>query len=257
MPCSCVRCPTANRTAWFTSGRTCGTATSPTSRGRRATSTICGESTSAFTGVAALTTGRQVFVRERGRRRSRVGADCGGDTEHLQVARRACRPRAGLHRRGRHAAAAAASGPGGCRTGTRCARDATPAAADDAESRILAATLRRQYRRRGIGRQARRASRSKSLACSSLASSCCSLPASAVERTPDLWTPLRIDFAAGSRINVFLRVIGRLKPGVAHGRSARPARLARRRFAKAIRRSSRQQASTCGWSRCTRISWPT
>jgi len=35
-----------------------------------------------------------------------------------------------------------------------------------------------------------------------------------VERVPDIWTPLRIDFAAGSRINVFLRVIGRLGPGV-------------------------------------------
>ena len=35
-----------------------------------------------------------------------------------------------------------------------------------------------------------------------------------IERYVDLWTPLAIDFAAGSRINVFLRVIGRLKPGV-------------------------------------------
>jgi putative ABC transport system permease protein len=35
-----------------------------------------------------------------------------------------------------------------------------------------------------------------------------------VERIPDVWTPLRVDFAAGSRMNGFLRVIGRLKPGV-------------------------------------------
>ena len=35
-----------------------------------------------------------------------------------------------------------------------------------------------------------------------------------VERIVDLWTPLTVDFAAGSRINVFLRVIARLKPGV-------------------------------------------
>jgi putative ABC transport system permease protein len=35
-----------------------------------------------------------------------------------------------------------------------------------------------------------------------------------VERNVDLWTPLRVDFAAGSRINVFLRVVARLKPGV-------------------------------------------
>jgi predicted permease len=35
-----------------------------------------------------------------------------------------------------------------------------------------------------------------------------------IEPTPDVWTPLRVDFAAGSRTNVFLRVIGRLKDGV-------------------------------------------
>jgi len=35
-----------------------------------------------------------------------------------------------------------------------------------------------------------------------------------IERVVDLWTPLAIDFEAGSRINVFLRVLGRLKPGV-------------------------------------------
>jgi putative ABC transport system permease protein len=32
-----------------------------------------------------------------------------------------------------------------------------------------------------------------------------------VERAPDLWTPLRVNFATASRNNVFLRVIGRLK----------------------------------------------
>ena len=35
-----------------------------------------------------------------------------------------------------------------------------------------------------------------------------------IERVVDLWTPLTVDFAAGSRINVFLRIIARLKPGV-------------------------------------------
>ena len=35
-----------------------------------------------------------------------------------------------------------------------------------------------------------------------------------IERNVDLWTPLTVDFAAGSRINVFLRIIARLKPGV-------------------------------------------
>ena len=32
-----------------------------------------------------------------------------------------------------------------------------------------------------------------------------------VERVPDVWTPMAVDFASGSRINVFLRVIARLK----------------------------------------------
>ena len=39
-------------------------------------------------------------------------------------------------------------------------------------------------------------------------------PGSNIERVPDLWTPMRINFAEGSRINVFLRVIGRLGSGV-------------------------------------------
>lgn len=38
-------------------------------------------------------------------------------------------------------------------------------------------------------------------------------PNIAIQRNVDLWTPLTFDFAAGSRINVFLRVLGRLKPG--------------------------------------------
>ena len=32
-----------------------------------------------------------------------------------------------------------------------------------------------------------------------------------VERAPDVWTPLRVDFASGSRNDVFLRVVARLK----------------------------------------------
>jgi putative ABC transport system permease protein len=35
-----------------------------------------------------------------------------------------------------------------------------------------------------------------------------------IERAPDVWTPMRVNFAAGSRVNVAQRVIGRLKPGV-------------------------------------------
>ena len=35
-----------------------------------------------------------------------------------------------------------------------------------------------------------------------------------IERAPDLWTPMRVNFAAGSRVNVAQRVIGRLKEGV-------------------------------------------
>ena len=39
-------------------------------------------------------------------------------------------------------------------------------------------------------------------------------PGTNVERSPDVWTAMRVDFAGGSRINVFLRVMARLKPGV-------------------------------------------
>jgi len=39
-------------------------------------------------------------------------------------------------------------------------------------------------------------------------------PKANIERVPDMWTALRINFDSASRINVFLRVIGRLKPGV-------------------------------------------
>ena len=39
-------------------------------------------------------------------------------------------------------------------------------------------------------------------------------PNTSIERAPDIFTALRVDFGAGSRTNVFLRVIGRLKEGV-------------------------------------------
>jgi predicted permease len=35
-----------------------------------------------------------------------------------------------------------------------------------------------------------------------------------IERNPDIWTALRINFATGNRNNVFFRLIGRLKPAV-------------------------------------------
>ena len=35
-----------------------------------------------------------------------------------------------------------------------------------------------------------------------------------IERAPDIWTPMRVNFAAGSRVNVQQRVIGRLRDGV-------------------------------------------
>ena len=39
-------------------------------------------------------------------------------------------------------------------------------------------------------------------------------PSAGIDRVPDVWVALRIDFASASRINVFLRTIGRLKTGV-------------------------------------------
>jgi putative ABC transport system permease protein len=39
-------------------------------------------------------------------------------------------------------------------------------------------------------------------------------PGSNIERHPDLWSPMRVDFTQGNRNNVGLRVVGRLRPGV-------------------------------------------
>jgi putative ABC transport system permease protein len=40
-----------------------------------------------------------------------------------------------------------------------------------------------------------------------------------IERAPDIWFPMRVNFAAGSRVNVGPRVIGRLKTGVSLDRA--------------------------------------
>ena len=39
-------------------------------------------------------------------------------------------------------------------------------------------------------------------------------PSAGIERRPEIYSALRVDYENGSRINVFLRVIGKLKPGV-------------------------------------------
>ena len=39
-------------------------------------------------------------------------------------------------------------------------------------------------------------------------------PRAGLDRAPDIWTALRIDYDNASRKNVFLRVVGRMKPGV-------------------------------------------
>ena len=39
-------------------------------------------------------------------------------------------------------------------------------------------------------------------------------PGTSMQRQPDVWSCLRVDFSQGSRINVGIRVVGRLKPGV-------------------------------------------
>jgi predicted permease len=38
-------------------------------------------------------------------------------------------------------------------------------------------------------------------------------PGTNMERKPEIWSAMRIDFQSASRINVFLRLVGRLKPG--------------------------------------------
>jgi len=42
-------------------------------------------------------------------------------------------------------------------------------------------------------------------------------PKANLERTPDLWTPIRIDLDSASRINVIFQVVARLKPGTTLG----------------------------------------
>jgi len=77
-----------------------------------------------------------------------------------------------------------------------------------------------------------------------------------IERAPDFWTPMRVDFAAGSRVNVAQRVIGRLDDGVSMQR-AQDESIASPPTCAVSSRSSRPPASTCGSSRCTRTWSPT
>ncbi len=44
-------------------------------------------------------------------------------------------------------------------------------------------------------------------------------PTAGVERMPEIWTALRANFQAGNRNNVFLRVVGRVRPGVSWERA--------------------------------------
>jgi predicted permease len=44
-------------------------------------------------------------------------------------------------------------------------------------------------------------------------------PAAGLERQPDAWAALRVDFAAGNRNNVFLRVVARVRDGVSFDRA--------------------------------------
>jgi putative ABC transport system permease protein len=44
-------------------------------------------------------------------------------------------------------------------------------------------------------------------------------PKANLERNPEVWTAMRVDFAAENRNNVYLRVVGRVKPGVTFERA--------------------------------------
>ena len=96
------------------------------------------------------------------------------------------------------------------------------------------------HRRVGLGDQPlRRGRRARARA-----SSCCSRRASNVERAPDVWTPLRVDFAAGSRINVFLRVVGAARSPASRRAGAAGGRCASRPICARVSRSSRRRACT-------------
>ena len=82
-------------------------------------------------------------------------------------------------------------------------------------------------------------------------------PGTSIERAPDMWTAMRVNFATASRINVFLRVIGRLKPGVSveHAQAQLDAFAADLRQRFPIKTDRRPRTSRS--SRCTRTSSPT
>jgi putative ABC transport system permease protein len=171
------------------------------------------ESASAFSGVAALTTGRQVFVPE------------GGEGEPELVRTAAITPNLfrvlGLQvSRGRDFADADGTPPPPQPVNQAAAVAApAPPAAPPAPPRTI---LSHEFWQRRFGGNAGVVGTvvrigQQSFEVVGILEPGIELlfpPGVAVERAPDLWTPLRIDFAAGSRINVFLRVVGRLKPGV-------------------------------------------
>ena len=74
-----------------------------------------------------------------------------------------------------------------------------------------------------------------------------------MERVPDMWTALRIDYETFNRNNVGLRVIGRLKPGVTLEQANRQVERTASDL-RSIFRSSRRRASIFMRCRCTRTS---
>ena len=59
-------------------------------------------------------------------------------------------------------------------------------------------------------------------------------PGMNIERAPDIWTPMRVNFAAGSRVNVAQRVIGRLAVMASPSHGRRKKSTDRRRPARAV-----------------------
>ena len=153
---------------------------------------------------------------DRGRRAAGGGrADSNGQchAQPLPVAGRASRARQRLHRRRRHAAAAA-------RRRARRGRGRHPTLPPPPQRAILSYEF---WQRRfganpstvgsvvALGQQ-----RLEVVGVLEPGFELLFPPGVNIERAPDVWTPMRVDFAAGSRVNVAQRVIARLRDGVDH-----------------------------------------
>ena len=208
-----------------------------------------------FNEVAALTTGRQVLVPEGGAGEAERFEPGNATPNLFRLLGARIVQRQRFHRRGRHAAA----------TPPRRRRRGQAPASRTAPPPPPRAILSHEFWQRRFGGESggRRAPSSRS------ASSGFEVvgvlepgfemlfpPGVNIERAPDVWTPMRVDFAAGLARQ---RCSCASSAGCAMASTIEQAQEEVDAIAADLRgnfRSSRRPASTCASSRCTRISSP-